>query len=87
MGKRQGESVYNINNILIHTSAAKAEKLQYKDIMTPRYGAQSPEDITHTHRHRNVTKKYHLHSWRVTEPSSLSSKEMEDEEGQVGPGA
>ncbi|XP_067459400.1 KAT8 regulatory NSL complex subunit 1-like protein isoform X1 [Thunnus thynnus] len=33
--KRQGESVYNINNIVIPMSTAKVEKLQYKDILTP----------------------------------------------------
>ncbi|XP_074515745.1 KAT8 regulatory NSL complex subunit 1-like protein isoform X4 [Sebastes fasciatus] len=33
--KRQGESVYNINNIVIPMSLAKVEKLQYKDILTP----------------------------------------------------
>ncbi|XP_019123604.2 KAT8 regulatory NSL complex subunit 1-like protein isoform X4 [Larimichthys crocea] len=33
--KRQGESVYNINNVVIPMSAAKVEKLQYKDILTP----------------------------------------------------
>uniref|UniRef100_UPI0037E8585B KAT8 regulatory NSL complex subunit 1-like protein n=1 Tax=Semicossyphus pulcher TaxID=241346 RepID=UPI0037E8585B len=33
--KRQGESVYNINNIVIPMSSAKVEKLQYKDILTP----------------------------------------------------
>ncbi|XP_063743050.1 KAT8 regulatory NSL complex subunit 1-like protein isoform X2 [Eleginops maclovinus] len=33
--RRQGESVYNINNIVIPMSLAKVEKLQYKDILTP----------------------------------------------------
>ncbi|XP_070771370.1 KAT8 regulatory NSL complex subunit 1-like protein [Enoplosus armatus] len=33
--KRPGESVYNINNIVIPMSLAKVEKLQYKDILTP----------------------------------------------------
>ncbi|XP_023125926.2 KAT8 regulatory NSL complex subunit 1-like protein isoform X2 [Amphiprion ocellaris] len=33
--KRQGESVYNINNIVIPMSLTKVEKLQYKDILTP----------------------------------------------------
>ncbi|KAM7407624.1 hypothetical protein PAMA_003381 [Pampus argenteus] len=33
--KRQRESVYNINNIVIPMSLAKVEKLQYKDILTP----------------------------------------------------
>ncbi|XP_034740846.1 KAT8 regulatory NSL complex subunit 1-like protein isoform X3 [Etheostoma cragini] len=33
--KRQGESKYNINNIVIPMSLAKVEKLQYKDILTP----------------------------------------------------
>ncbi|XP_026231390.1 KAT8 regulatory NSL complex subunit 1-like protein isoform X2 [Anabas testudineus] len=33
--KRQGESVYNINNVVIPVSVAKVEKLQYKDILTP----------------------------------------------------
>lgn len=52
MGKRQGESIYNINNIVIHTSVAKIEKLQYKDIITPRYGAQYSRTVfTHTHKH------------------------------------
>ncbi|TMS06107.1 KAT8 regulatory NSL complex subunit 1-like protein [Larimichthys crocea] len=31
----KGESVYNINNVVIPMSAAKVEKLQYKDILTP----------------------------------------------------
>ncbi|KAM8748547.1 KAT8 regulatory NSL complex subunit 1-like protein isoform 2-T2 [Acanthopagrus schlegelii] len=33
--KRQGVSEYNINNIVIPMTAAKVEKLQYKDILTP----------------------------------------------------
>ncbi|XP_041662285.1 KAT8 regulatory NSL complex subunit 1-like protein [Cheilinus undulatus] len=33
--KRQGESVFNINNIVIPMSLTKVEKLQYKDILTP----------------------------------------------------
>ncbi|KAF3843001.1 hypothetical protein F7725_001850, partial [Dissostichus mawsoni] len=33
--RRQGESVYNINNIVIPMTLAKVEKLQYKDILTP----------------------------------------------------
>ncbi|XP_035860399.1 KAT8 regulatory NSL complex subunit 1-like protein isoform X1 [Sander lucioperca] len=33
--KRQGESKYNINNIVIPMSLAKVEKPQYKDILTP----------------------------------------------------
>ncbi|KAI3356135.1 hypothetical protein L3Q82_017392, partial [Scortum barcoo] len=33
--KRQGESVYNIDNIVIPMSLSKVEKLQYKDILTP----------------------------------------------------
>ncbi|XP_028992675.1 KAT8 regulatory NSL complex subunit 1-like protein isoform X3 [Betta splendens] len=33
--KRQGESVYNIDNIVIPMSLAKVEKLQYKNILTP----------------------------------------------------
>ncbi|XP_044073599.1 KAT8 regulatory NSL complex subunit 1-like protein isoform X2 [Siniperca chuatsi] len=37
--KRQGESVYNINNIVIPMSLAKVEKLQYKDILTPSWRA------------------------------------------------
>lgn len=60
MGKRQEESIYNINNIVIHALAAKIEKLQYKDIITPRYGAQLPPEEfpaiykckhRHTHTH------------------------------------
>ncbi|KAF0026258.1 hypothetical protein F2P81_020995 [Scophthalmus maximus] len=34
--RRQGESVFNINNIVIPMSLAKVEKLQYKNILTPR---------------------------------------------------
>ncbi|XP_061580492.1 KAT8 regulatory NSL complex subunit 1-like protein isoform X2 [Cololabis saira] len=33
--KRQRESVYNINNVIIPVMPAKVEKLQYKDILTP----------------------------------------------------
>ncbi|KAM3607581.1 uncharacterized protein V6R79_010122 [Siganus canaliculatus] len=33
--KRQGLSVYNINNIVIPMSVTKVEKLQYKDVQTP----------------------------------------------------
>lgn len=53
MGKRQGESIYNINNIVIHTLVAKIEKLQYKDIITPRYGAapRGVSDSIHTRTH------------------------------------
>ncbi|XP_040914062.1 KAT8 regulatory NSL complex subunit 1-like protein isoform X2 [Toxotes jaculatrix] len=35
--KRQRESVYSINNVVIPMSLAKVEKLQYKDILTPRW--------------------------------------------------
>ncbi|XP_073330082.1 KAT8 regulatory NSL complex subunit 1-like protein isoform X2 [Pagrus major] len=35
--KRQGVSEYNIDNIVIPMTAAKVEKLQYKDILTPRW--------------------------------------------------
>ncbi|XP_071314763.1 KAT8 regulatory NSL complex subunit 1-like protein isoform X2 [Trachinotus anak] len=41
--KRQGESVYNINNIVIPMSLAKVEKLQYKDILTPRWRVVSTQ--------------------------------------------
>lgn len=34
--------MYNINNVVIPSSGAKVEKLQYKDIVTPRYGAETP---------------------------------------------
>ncbi len=34
--------MYNINNIVIPMSAAKVEKLQYKDILTPRYETKLP---------------------------------------------
>lgn len=98
MGKRRGESIYNINNIVIHTLVAKKEKLQYKDIITPRYGSTaSPRGILyciHTHTYTNTfliwqqTKRIakYLYSWRVSDPSSVNRKEMEDEEGQVEPG-
>nr|XP_046260913.1 KAT8 regulatory NSL complex subunit 1-like protein isoform X2 [Scatophagus argus] len=33
--KRQGVSMYNINNVVIPVSLAKVEKLPYKDILTP----------------------------------------------------
>ncbi|XP_017279292.1 KAT8 regulatory NSL complex subunit 1-like protein isoform X2 [Kryptolebias marmoratus] len=33
--KRQRDSMYNINNIVIPASLCKVEKLQYKDILTP----------------------------------------------------
>lgn len=46
MAKCPGDSFYNINNIVIHTLVSKMEKLQYKDIMTPRYGAPlSPRSL------------------------------------------
>lgn len=98
MGKRQGESIYNINNIVIHTSVAKIEKLQYKDIITPRYSTQLPPQEfcihthTQTHKHtpdmakkQNGSQNY-PYSWRVTDPSSAIHEETEDEEGQVEPG-
>lgn len=34
--------MYNINNIVIPMSGAKVEKLQYKDVLTPRYGPKVP---------------------------------------------
>ncbi|XP_047457563.1 KAT8 regulatory NSL complex subunit 1-like protein isoform X2 [Mugil cephalus] len=40
--KRQGESVYNINNIVIPVSLGKVEKLQYKDIVTPSWRVVDP---------------------------------------------
>ncbi|XP_033990458.1 LOW QUALITY PROTEIN: KAT8 regulatory NSL complex subunit 1-like protein [Trematomus bernacchii] len=40
--RRQGESVYNINNIVIPMSLAKVEKLQYKDILTPSWRVVDP---------------------------------------------
>ncbi|GLD59955.1 KAT8 regulatory NSL complex subunit 1-like protein [Lates japonicus] len=43
--KRQGESVYNINNIVIPMSVAKVEKLQYKDILTPRWRVVSTKSL------------------------------------------
>ncbi|KAG7234062.1 hypothetical protein INR49_005956, partial [Caranx melampygus] len=43
--KRQGESVYNINNIVIPLSLAKVEKLQYKDILTPRWRVVSTQSL------------------------------------------
>jgi len=42
--KRQGDSVYNINDIVIPMSLSKVEKLQYKDILTPRYGTKSASE-------------------------------------------
>ncbi|XP_028249292.1 KAT8 regulatory NSL complex subunit 1-like protein isoform X2 [Parambassis ranga] len=46
--KRQGESVYNINNILIPISLAKVEKLQYKDITTPNWRVVDTKSQTET---------------------------------------
>ncbi|XP_040004846.1 KAT8 regulatory NSL complex subunit 1-like protein isoform X2 [Xiphias gladius] len=43
--KRQGESVYNINNIVIPMSLAKVEKLPYKDILTPRWRVVSTQSL------------------------------------------
>lgn len=97
MAKRRGESAYNINNIVIHMLAAKMEKLQYKVIMTPRYGAQlSPEEfstaVTRTNtlligRKKQNGTENSICSWRVSDASSLIHKETEDEDGQVVPGA
>ncbi|XP_060945229.1 KAT8 regulatory NSL complex subunit 1-like protein isoform X2 [Limanda limanda] len=45
--KRQRESVYNINNIVIPMLHTKVEKLQYKEILTPRWrllSSQSPRE-------------------------------------------
>ncbi|XP_029695318.1 KAT8 regulatory NSL complex subunit 1-like protein isoform X4 [Takifugu rubripes] len=47
VGKRRGESVYNINNIVIHMLAAKMEKLQYKVIMTPSWRVSDPSSLIH----------------------------------------
>ncbi|XP_060910181.1 KAT8 regulatory NSL complex subunit 1-like protein isoform X1 [Labrus mixtus] len=43
--KRQGESVYNINNIVIPMSLSKVEKLQYKDILTPSWRVVDPSSL------------------------------------------
>ncbi|XP_041807140.1 KAT8 regulatory NSL complex subunit 1-like protein isoform X2 [Chelmon rostratus] len=43
--KRQGESVYNINNIVIPMSVAKVEKLQYKNILTPSWRVVDPSPL------------------------------------------
>ncbi|XP_053295864.1 KAT8 regulatory NSL complex subunit 1-like protein isoform X2 [Pleuronectes platessa] len=45
--KRQGGSVYKINNIVLPMSLTKVEKLLYKDILTPRWrllSSQSPRE-------------------------------------------
>lgn len=39
--RRQGESMFNIDNIVIPASLTKVEKLQYKDILTPRFEENS----------------------------------------------
>ncbi|XP_070832606.1 KAT8 regulatory NSL complex subunit 1-like protein isoform X1 [Chaetodon trifascialis] len=44
--KRQGESVYNINNVVIPMSVAKVEKLQYKDILTPSWRVVGTSPLT-----------------------------------------
>ncbi|KAK2839652.1 hypothetical protein Q5P01_013392 [Channa striata] len=44
--KRQGENVYNINNIFIPTSVATVEKLQYKDIVTPSWRTVDTHSLT-----------------------------------------
>lgn len=78
--------------------AAKMEKLQYKVIMTPRYGAQlSQEEFSTAVTRKNTLligrkteqngTETSLYSWRVSDPSSLIHKETEDEDGQVAPGA
>ncbi|XP_075896124.1 KAT8 regulatory NSL complex subunit 1-like protein isoform X2 [Nelusetta ayraudi] len=47
--KCPGESVYNINNVVIPSSGAKVEKLQYKDIVTPRWRVVDTSLLTHNH--------------------------------------
>lgn len=47
--KCPGESVYNINNVVIPSSGAKVEKLQYKDIVTPRWRVVDASLLTHNH--------------------------------------
>ncbi|XP_059199029.1 KAT8 regulatory NSL complex subunit 1-like protein [Centropristis striata] len=44
--KRQGESVFNINNIVIPVSLTKVEKLQYKDILTPSWRVVDVSEMT-----------------------------------------
>ncbi|XP_008289047.1 KAT8 regulatory NSL complex subunit 1-like protein [Stegastes partitus] len=46
--KRQGESVYNINNIVIPMSLTKVEKLQYKDIQTPSWRVVDAQSLMET---------------------------------------
>ncbi|XP_068590235.1 KAT8 regulatory NSL complex subunit 1-like protein isoform X2 [Cebidichthys violaceus] len=46
--KRQGESVYNIDNIVIPMSLAKVEKLQYKDILTPSWRENDASSLTNS---------------------------------------
>ncbi|XP_069554640.1 KAT8 regulatory NSL complex subunit 1-like protein isoform X1 [Brachyistius frenatus] len=66
--KRQGESVYNINNIVIPMSLAKVEKLQYKDILTPSWRVVETESLMEM----------------VAEEEEEEEEEEEDnEEGQV----
>lgn len=75
MGKRRGESVYNINNIVLHMLAAKMEKLQYKVIMTPRYGAQLSQEELST----AVTRKNTLLIGRKTKRNRKLSLQLASE--------
>ncbi|KAM6934509.1 KAT8 regulatory NSL complex subunit 1-like protein [Xenentodon cancila] len=44
--KRQGDSVYNINNIVIPVALSKVEKLHYKDILTPSWREVDVDSLT-----------------------------------------
>lgn len=49
LGRRcSGESLFNISNVVIPSSGAKVEKLQYKDIVTPRWRAVDTSLLLHS---------------------------------------
>lgn len=54
VSKRQGESVYNINNIVIPMSLTKVEKLQYKDILTPSWRMVDSSSLMNTGEKRDT---------------------------------
>ncbi|CAB1328704.1 unnamed protein product [Coregonus sp. 'balchen'] len=70
--RRQGESVYNIDNIVIPMALAattKVEKLQYKDIITP---SSSPYTLS--------CSSLRPYSWRVVDNAPLEERERQEEE-------
>ncbi|XP_074550440.1 KAT8 regulatory NSL complex subunit 1-like protein isoform X2 [Halichoeres trimaculatus] len=52
--KRQGESVFNINNIVIPMSLTKVEKLQYKDILTPSWRLVNSSSLMSTEEEKDA---------------------------------